>query len=109
MFVEMEKWRRNIEPNLPSQNAVPRLGKAIRPWMEKWNSGGASPCGSSFEVFHAPEDFHAFMTKRSTDHSLSGQKNGLEIARRQFAGGGIVEEARRLGTSRHLESKSSHR
>ena len=104
MLVEMKKWRRQIKNNPSPQNAIPGLGQPIRPWIEKRDSGGASSSRGCFEVFHASEKFHALMTKRSTEHSASGEKNRLEITRDEFVGGRVVHEARRSEARHHNES-----
>jgi hypothetical protein len=69
--------------------------------MEKRDSGAASPCRRSFEVFHAPENLHAPMTKRSAEHSVSRQENGFEIACQERASGWVFQEVWRSGTRDH--------
>jgi hypothetical protein len=98
MLVEMEKWRRHIEHNLLPQNTISWRGKPVRPRMEKRDSGAAPLCRRSFEVFHAPENLLAPMTKRSAEHPVSRQENGLEIAREQRASGWVFQEVWRSGT-----------
>jgi len=102
MLVEMEKWRRHIEHNLLPQNTIPWPGKPVRPRMEKRDSDAAPLCRGRFEVFHAPENLHASMTKRSTEHSVSRQENGLEIARKERASGWVFQEVWQSGTPYHL-------
>jgi hypothetical protein len=102
MLVEMEKWRGHIEHNLLPQNTISWRGKPVRPRMEKRDSGAAPLCRRSFEVFHAPENLHASMTKRSTEHPVSRQENGLEIACEERASGWIFQEVWRSGTRFHL-------
>jgi hypothetical protein len=102
MLVEMEKWRGHIEHNLLPQNTISWRGKPVRPRMEKRDSGAAPLGRRGFEVFHAPENLHASMTKRSAEHSVSRQENGLEIACEERASGWIFQEVWRSGTRFHL-------
>src|SRR4029077_19258163 len=87
----MEKRRCFIEHNFLPQNAIARLSKPVRPRIQKRDSRAAPPCRGSFEVFHAPENLHAPMTKRSAEHAVSRQENGLEIARNEHASGWIKD------------------
>jgi hypothetical protein len=102
MLVEMEKWRRHIEHNLSLETPLPGLGTPVRPRMEKRDSGAAPLRRRTFKVFHAPENLHASMTKRSAEHPVSRQENGLEIAREERASGWIFQEVWRSGTRFHL-------
>jgi hypothetical protein len=92
MLIEMEKWRRHIEHNLLLQNTISWRGKPVRPRMEKRDSGAAPLGRRGFEVLYAPENLHASMTKRSGQHPVSRQENGLEIACEERASGWIFQE-----------------
>jgi hypothetical protein len=102
MLVEMQKWRRHIEHNLFSQNTIPWLRKPVGPRMKKRDSGAAPSCRGSFEVFHAPENLHALITKRSYEHSVIRQENGLEISGNERASGRICPEVSRSGIGHHF-------
>jgi hypothetical protein len=84
------------------QNTISWRGKPVRPRMEKRDSGAAPLCRRSFEVFRAPENLHASTTKRSAEHPVRRQENGLEIAREERASGCVFQEVWRSGTRFHL-------
>jgi hypothetical protein len=72
--------------------------------MEKRDSGAAPLGRRGFEVFHAPENLLAPMTKRSAEHPVRRQENGLEIACAERASGWVFQEVWRSGTRFHLIS-----
>jgi hypothetical protein len=92
VLVEMEKWRGNVKYHLVPQNPVTWLSEAVRPRMEKWDSGGATLGGSSFKILHASQQLDAFMTKRSTKHSMPGKENGIKIARAKRASTRVIKK-----------------
>jgi hypothetical protein len=69
MIVEMQKWRRHIKLYRSALNTIPWLSKPVRPWVEKRDSGGASSCRGSFEVFDSSEYLDSPMSNRRTEHS----------------------------------------
>jgi hypothetical protein len=58
--------------------------------VEQREFGGASPRCGGLEVFHAPQDLFAPVTKRGAEHPVAGQKNSLEIARDEGASRRVV-------------------
>ena len=68
--------------------------KPVRPRVEERDSRGAPVRRGTVEILHAPKDLYASMTKRSAEHPVAGQENGLEIARDKRMGGWVIQQAR---------------
>jgi hypothetical protein len=64
--------------------------------VEERDSGSPPARSGAIEVLHAPEHLHAPVTKRSAEHPMAGQENGLDITRDESASGWVFEQARGL-------------
>jgi hypothetical protein len=59
--------------------------------MKQGDSRGTSLHGHGFEIRHASQNLHAPVAKRSTDHPVVRQEDGLEIAGDDGVGGRISQ------------------
>jgi hypothetical protein len=90
--VEMKQWGWRIEIHLLPGGAIAEPCQAVRPRVEKRDSGSAPVHGGGIEVLHAPQHLYSPMTKRSAEHAVAGQENSLEIARDESASRCLLRE-----------------
>ena len=60
--------------------------------MKERDSSGTALRRGAIKVLHPPEDLYASMTKRRAEHPVTGQENGLEIARDESIGGWVIQK-----------------